>query len=115
MNFGFRSMSLTVCVIIVCAFAFSVDLSSNSFYVSTNGNDSNSGDTNAPFRTIRFGLSHLNAGDTLIIRGGTYAEPIPYFTIPSGIDASRHTTVQGAPGEKVILNGLGPNFDVIEI
>jgi parallel beta-helix repeat protein len=108
-------MSLTVCVIIVCAFVFSVDLSANSFYVSTNGNDSNSGDANAPFRTIRSGLSHLNAGDTLIIRGGTYAESIPYFTIPSGIDASRHTTVQGAPGEKVILNGLGPNFDVIEI
>src|SRR4030095_12552756 len=101
MNFGFRSKSLVVCnLIIVCAlFGYSQDLSANSFYVATNGNDSNSGDSNAPFRTVRLGLSHLSAGDTLTIRGGTYAEAIAYFTIPSGIDDSRHTTVQGAPGE----------------
>src|SRR2546428_9686097 len=46
------------------------------YYVATTGNDANPGTPVRPFRTIRKGLSILRAGDTLYLRGGTYAETI---------------------------------------
>src|SRR5205823_870147 len=46
------------------------------YYVATNGSDSNAGTINQPFQTIRTGLSRLHPGDTLYIRGGTYSESI---------------------------------------
>jgi hypothetical protein len=42
--------------------------------VDDNGSDSNSGTSGSPFRTIGKGISVLNAGDTLLIRSGTYDE-----------------------------------------
>src|SRR5262249_45232346 len=44
----------------------------NTYYVATNGNDSNPGTISQPFRTIKKGIGILNAGDTLYIRSGTY-------------------------------------------
>jgi len=117
MNASLTNKLTKVCMVtlLFTLFIYSKELSAETFYVSTSGSDSNSGSLASPFRTIRSGLSRLNSGDTLVIRGGTYSEGIPYFAIPSGLDDLRHTSVQGAPGERVILTGAGPNSDVIEI
>jgi len=42
------------------------------YYVATNGNDSNSGASSAPFLTLQKAVNRAIAGDTVIIEDGTY-------------------------------------------
>lgn len=44
------------------------------YYVSTNGNDINSGTDTQPFRTIAFAYDLANPGDTIIVKPGVYTE-----------------------------------------
>ena len=46
------------------------------FFVSTTGNNNNSGTIDSPWRTIQYGLDQITAGDTLDIRGGVYYEKV---------------------------------------
>lgn len=71
------------------------------YYVSTTGNDSNPGTQSQPFQTLAKGVSPLNAGDTLYIRGGTYNQPINVGG-KSGT-AGNYITIAGYPGETVII------------
>jgi hypothetical protein len=80
------------------------------YYVSTSGNDSNSCATaralSTPKRTITSGLTCLSAGDTLHIRGGTYAEQLRLFGWAGGSQAdswSNPTTISAYPGEAVTI------------
>jgi hypothetical protein len=43
------------------------------WYVATNGSDSNSGSSSAPFKTIQKAANVVNPGDTVIVRNGTYS------------------------------------------
>ncbi len=79
------------------------------YYVATNGNDtynglypSYMGGANGPWRTLAKADHSLSAGDTLKIRGGTYAESA-YF-IDSGTPGSR-ITITGYDGETAIIDG----------
>ena len=75
------------------------------YYVSISGSDSNNGTEQQAFRTIAKGLSVMSAGDTLSIRGGTYAERINSGaqTLPTGTSFSNAPIIQGYPGEIAIL------------
>jgi parallel beta-helix repeat protein len=42
------------------------------YYVAPNGNDSNSGSINAPFKTIQKAANIVNPGDIVIVKDGTY-------------------------------------------
>lgn len=42
------------------------------WYMATNGSDSNSGDISSPFATLPYAQTKMSAGDTLMIRGGKY-------------------------------------------
>lgn len=44
------------------------------YYVSTTGNDSNTGSVGAPIRTVAKAASLMAAGDTTFVYGGTYSE-----------------------------------------
>ena len=46
----------------------------STIYVSTDGNDTNSGGLSTPFRTIQHAINNAQAGDVISIRGGTYRE-----------------------------------------
>jgi parallel beta-helix repeat protein len=77
------------------------------YYVATTGSDANPGSQSQPFRTIDKGVRALHGGDTLYLRGGTYANqnigqhgPTP---VPNGISWSNATTIAAYPGEKVII------------
>src|SRR5687767_6350093 len=48
----------------------------SSFYVSTQGNDANTGTLAAPFRSIQRAANFAGPGDTVFIRGGTYRETV---------------------------------------
>lgn len=47
-------------------------LTGKTYYISNEGNDSNSGSKSAPFKTIGHAGKQLKPGDTLLIRGGEY-------------------------------------------
>ena len=51
------------------------------FYVATYGDDANAGTEELPFQTIQRGAWALSAGDTLIVRGGTYLESLYYASL----------------------------------
>jgi len=86
--------------------------SAATFYVGTNGDDSNSciqaQEPSTPKRNIvgeSGGVSCLTAanGDILDIRVGTYADNIT--VVPSGTDWSNAVTIRAHSGETVILTG----------
>jgi hypothetical protein len=67
--------------IMICAFAAylifaSQILSATTFFVSTTGNNTNSGTLAEPFRTITLGISRMVAGDILYVRAGVYNEVV---------------------------------------
>ncbi len=49
---------------------------SSTYFVATNGSDSNPGTIAAPFQTIQHAASIAGPGDTVDIRGGTYRESV---------------------------------------
>jgi parallel beta-helix repeat protein len=77
-------------------------------YVAQGGSDSNDGSESQPFKTIQHGISQLDAGDTLYIRGGNYGEFIDNssYTIPSGTSFADPVTIAAYPGETVTLRRL---------
>lgn len=71
------------------------------FFVSTTGNDSTgTGSQLSPWRTVAKGVSGLNPGDTLYMRGGTYLEPIHMTRLGS---AGSPITVSGFTAETAII------------
>jgi parallel beta-helix repeat protein len=73
-------------------------------YVATNGNDSNPGTESQPWRTIQYAVGQISPGDTIYVRGGTYAESV---LISSSGAAGAPKTLTNYPGETVTINGSG--------
>ncbi|MFT4297379.1 MAG: right-handed parallel beta-helix repeat-containing protein [Micropruina sp.] len=72
---------------------------SNAIYVSTNGNDGNSGSVSSPVRTINRGLAIAPTGGTVVVRGGVYRE---------SVTISKQVTLQNYSKEAVWLDGSTP-------
>jgi hypothetical protein len=72
-----------------------------SYFVSSNGSDSNPGTETQPFGTIRKGVKSLTPGTTLYIKEGTYAEELD--DIPSGLSWEQPVTISAYPGHIVVL------------
>ena len=79
------------------------------YYVSTNGNDAytSAQATNSatPWRTISHAATNLNAGDTCLIRGGTYRETV---AVPVSGVANAPVTFQAYSNEVVTIDGTDP-------
>ena len=96
----------------LCTILFSSNTAhATTYYVATNGNDSNPGTNSQPLRTINQGVGKLSAGDTLLVKAGTYAESIrsTQISIPSGTSWSNRITVAANPGDTVIIKPLTNN------
>lgn len=75
------------------------------YYVSMTGNDSNPGTaTNSTWATIQHAVDNVVAGDTILVRTGTYAGAI----IGSSGAPGAPITLKAYPGDAVHLNSLGP-------
>jgi len=72
------------------------------YYVATNGNNSSAGTISVPFKTISYGVSKIQPGDTLFVRAGVYSESV-LLTV-SGTDAKK-IVIKNYPGELPQLNG----------
>jgi hypothetical protein len=57
---------------------FAESVFSANYYVSTNGNDNNSGSKQSPFRTIQKSANVVEEGDTVFVLGGTYNEIVRF-------------------------------------
>jgi len=71
-------------------------------YVSPAGSDENSGTQAAPFATIQKAASLMKAGDTCIVRGGTYHETV---TPAASGEPDKPITFRAAEGETVTVSG----------
>jgi hypothetical protein len=71
------------------------------FYVATNGSDSNAGTQSAPWRTIQKALNTLQPGQRALVRAGTYDESL---AMDRAGTSSAPITVENFPGEKPILD-----------
>ncbi len=86
------------------SFFLSVSLFAETYYVSLNGNDSNNGSKQNPFRTIKKGVSILVAGDTLIVHAGNYGYEYDIRIKNSGM-LNNPIVVKAEKKGTVILNG----------
>lgn len=75
----------------------------NKYYTSTTGSDSNPGTLAAPFKTLAKGVSVLEPGDTLYVRGGTYKRTTDLWIPPSGTSWEKAITVTNYNKEQVIV------------
>jgi hypothetical protein len=72
------------------------------YYVATDGNDSNPGTIDRPFKTIQRFADLALPGDTCIIRAGTYRETV---TPANSGNATAPITFTAYPGETVTISG----------
>ncbi|MGH9630740.1 MAG: DUF1565 domain-containing protein [Bryobacteraceae bacterium] len=84
------------------------DSSGRECFVSLTGNDSNPGTITQPFRTIAKGVSTVQAGDILNLRGGEYVEPV-IITAKHGT-AALPIMMRSYPGENASIDGSLPEF-----
>jgi parallel beta-helix repeat protein len=82
----------------------------NTYYVATNGSDSNPCNPSSPCKTIKYAATRLQPGDMLYVRGGTYPEGQNEQNIdgnagaPSGTSWNSAIIIKGYPGEKAIIS-----------
>lgn len=105
-SFSFQSVQhslwCAVFVLLFEVFSLTPANAATTFYVATNGNDSNAGTLTLPFRTIQKCAGLMNPGDTCLIRTGTYRETVtPARTGTPGLSI----TFDVYNNEKVIISG----------
>jgi hypothetical protein len=84
----------------------------NTYYVSPSGDDSNSGTLDAPWKTLAHAGDILIAGDTLFVRGGSYAGD--YFYPANTGTAEAPITVKAYPDETPVLTaGSGDPIEIV--
>jgi hypothetical protein len=74
----------------------------STFYVSTTGDDSNSGTKTAPWRTVQHAADTVRAGSTVNVRGGVYKELVTVKA--SGNASDGYITFRSYPGETAVLD-----------
>jgi hypothetical protein len=79
-----------------------------SYFLATSGSDEDNGSREQPWASFDFALSKLKAGDTLTVLAGIYyVEKMIRISLRGS--AARRITIQGIPGEQVIINANGAN------
>ena len=92
---------LALLTFFVCASA-AFGQTNTSYYVSTTGNDSNSGTQAAPWSTIQHAADTAGAGSTVNVRGGIYEELVSINV--SGNASDGFITFRSYPGETAVLD-----------
>ena len=72
------------------------------YYVDVNGNNANAGTSAQPWRTLQYAVDRVVAGDTIIVRAGTYAG----FRIGRSGTASAPITIKAEAGARPLLNAV---------
>jgi hypothetical protein len=97
-NNAMRHSILLLCVGII------LRVDAVSLFVSVDGNNTNNGTINAPFRTLQYAVDQLQIGDICYIRGGTYRETV--IIQNKWGNENNITRIQAYSNETVIITGL---------
>jgi uncharacterized protein YjdB len=84
----------------------SATVTATTYYVSSTGNNANTGTISSPFKTISYGESKLKGGDILYIRAGIYNEIVRIYGVPGGTE-EKPTIISAYNYEEVIIDGKG--------
>jgi Protein of unknown function (DUF1565) len=112
-----RVAASTVCVFVILAGAAvkgqglcqpRTGITGKECFVSLTGNDANRGTIKRPFRTIAKGVSVVQAGDVLSLRGGVYVESV--VIADKRGELSRPIVLRSYPGEQALIDGSLPEF-----
>ena len=96
-------MLMHVSIIVAVSIASAIPVQAATYYVSTTGNDANAGTSlEAPLRTISKAVNRAAAGDSVLVRGGTYREQVDMIR---GGTALQPINVLAYPGEVPIIKG----------
>jgi len=68
------------------------------YYVATSGNDGSAGTATAPWRTLQYAAGRVQAGDTVIVRAGSYAGFVLGWDFPQNGTAGAPITFSADPG-----------------
>lgn len=102
--------------IVLIIFLLSFSPHAATYYVDMNhpqANDSNIGSDSLPWLTMPHAVKTIQAGDTLLVKAGTYSG---VFTISKLSGSSDNPTViQAFQGEQVLFEGLGVNTGRVKI
>ena len=82
------------------------------YYLAPTGKDSNAGSISAPWLSIYAALPKLHAGDTLLVRGGSYSFGGVNYTTVVGTQAAP-ITVSNYPGETPVFTGTTTPADFL--
>jgi hypothetical protein len=82
------------------------------YFVAADGKDTNAGNINAPFKTFAKGVSMLEPGDALHIRGGTYNERL---VVDVSGEMGKPITIRGYAEEEVVLDMEGQNISGVSL
>ena len=95
-----------VCVLSVVAALFVAGPAVAGQYVvdqaSAAASDDNPGTAEKPLKTISKGVSMAQAGDTVLVKAGTYREEVE---LTASGTAEKRITLRAAPGERVVVSG----------
>lgn len=86
------------------------DNTPKTYYISTTGDNSNSGTVNSPFKTIQKGVNLANEGDTVIVKSGTYTDSIK--VIGNGILNKWITIKAETPGATILKGSSGEGISI---
>lgn len=98
--------SATRLILLLTMILCSGPLTAATYYLSPTGSDSNPGTAVSPWRTFRKAASVVRAGDTVIVRDGTYTGGVSIETPGTGSKpivfkaAGSHAVIKGSGGEK---------------
>lgn len=73
------------------------------YFISPDGDDRDPGNFNKPWKTINHAAEMLDAGETVLIRGGTYHLENPINLRNAG-NTNAWITYTGYPGEEIIID-----------
>ena len=83
----------------------SVASAASTFYVATNGSDTNSGTYSEPWRTPQHAVDMMAPGDTTYVLAGTYASRTSCDTGDGGSATGGYVSLRAYPGSRPVLTG----------
>jgi hypothetical protein len=99
---------------VVASIGASADLYAATYYVSTEGRDSDTGAPDLPWATFAHAFSSMRGGDTLIIKKGIYHQPVVghYGTgMPPGSESAYTVVKAENDGDVVVIREPSDDFE----
>jgi hypothetical protein len=99
-----KAATIIIALLIVMVGVAGYAQTGNTYYVATDGSNSNNGSFDAPWATISYGAEQLSPGDVLYIRGGTYTGVVD---ISASGASSDDIYIMAYPNETPVIDGQG--------